>query len=76
MKLILLTIFVASGVATVRGMDKEEAKDMFRSMSEECREKEKASKDDVEVMVNEKYPDTKEGKCLMACMQEQFGVVS
>lgn len=57
-------------------MDKEEAKEMFRNMSQECKEQEKATNDDVETMVNEKYPDSKEGKCLMACMQEQFSIVS
>lgn len=49
---------------------------MFRNMSAECKEQEKATDADVDTMVNENYPDTKEGKCLVACMQETFGIVS
>lgn len=63
-------------VVAVTAIDKEEAKDMFRNMSQECKEQEKANDADVETMVNENYPETKEGKCLVACMQETFGVVS
>lgn len=72
----LLVLALSLLVATVYAMDKEEAKDMFRNMSQECKEKEKATDVDVETMVNEKYPESQEGKCLMACMQEQFGIVS
>jgi metal-dependent amidase/aminoacylase/carboxypeptidase family protein len=63
-------------IATVTCMDKDEAKEMFRNMSQECKEQEKATDADVETMVNENYPDSKEGKCLVACMQETFGIVS
>lgn len=63
-------------VVAVTALDKEEAKEMFRNMSQECKEQEKATDADVETMVNENYPETKEGKCLVACMQETFGIVS
>lgn len=77
MKIYQITILVASlAIASVRAMNKEEAKAMFRDMSQDCKETEKATDDDVETMINEKYPESKEGKCLVACMQEQFGVVS
>lgn len=65
----LLTVMVSA-------MDKEEAKEMFINMSQDCKEKVGAKDDDVNMMVNEQYPDSKEGKCMMACMQEQFGLVS
>lgn len=71
----LLLLVVGLLVVAVRGMDKEEAKDMFRNMAQDCKEQEKASDDDIETMVNESYPETDEGKCLIACMQEQFGIV-
>lgn len=70
----LLTIVVM--IVVVGAIDKKEAQDMFRNMSQDCKEKEGASDDDVEIMVAEKYPETMPGKCLVACMQEQFGVVS
>lgn len=63
-------------VVAVMAFDMEEAKGMFRNMSQECKDQEKASDDDVEEMVNQNYPSSKEGKCLVACMQETFGVVS
>lgn len=63
-------------VVAVTALDKEEAKEMFRNMSQECKEQEKATDADVETMVNENYPESKEGKCLVACMQETFGIVS
>lgn len=74
MKLLLL---LAVGLLTVvvRGMDKEEAKSMFRDMAQDCKGQEKASDADIETMVNENYPETAEGKCLIACMQEQFRIV-
>lgn len=62
-------------VVMVKAVDKEEAKEMFRNMSQDCKEQEKAKDEDVETMVNGAYPDTKEGKCLVACMQTQFGIV-
>lgn len=69
-------LILAVGLSIVMAMDKEEAKDMFRNMSQDCKNQEKAGDPDVETMLNEKYPETKEGKCMVACMQEQFGVVS
>lgn len=70
--------FMAVGflIVMVNAMDPKEARDMFRNMSQECKEQEKATDEDVETMIDEKYPDSKEGKCLIACMQEQFGIVS
>ena len=62
-------------VVAVTAIDKEEAKEMFRNMAQECKEQEKATDADVETMVNENYPESKEGKCLIACMQETFGIV-
>lgn len=62
-------------IGSVRAMDKKEAKEMFRGMSAECKEQENATDADVETMVNENYPETMPGKCLVACMQEQFGIV-
>lgn len=72
----LFSLLAFGLVVMVSAIDKEEAKEMFRNMSQECKEKEGAGDADVEMMINEKYPETNEGKCLMACMYEQFGVVS
>lgn len=77
MKIFYIAILlVGISISSVRAMNKTEMQQMFRDMSSDCKEKEKATDDDVEKMVQESYPDTKEGKCLVACMLEQFGVVS
>lgn len=71
----VVLLFVGIAIVSVKAMNKTEIQGMFRDMSQDCKEKEKATDDDVEKMIEEKYPETKEGKCLVACMQEQFGVV-
>lgn len=71
--------FLAVGLILVlvesEEIDREEAKEMFRNLSKDCKEQEKATDDDIEIMVNGTYPTSTEGKCLVACMQEQFGIV-
>jgi hypothetical protein len=39
----------------------QENKDMMKKMAEECRKKEGASEDEVELMTKQEYPKTKEG---------------
>jgi hypothetical protein len=56
-------------------IDPNEAKEMFRGMSQECKDSEKATDDDVEKMINEQYPESKEGKCLVACMQGKVNFI-
>lgn len=73
---VCLVLAIGLFIVTVKAMDKEDAKEMFRNMSQDCKEQEKASDKDVDTMVDEKYPETREGKCMVACMQEQFGIVS
>jgi hypothetical protein len=50
-------------------MSKDEIAEMMRSMSDECKKNEGASDLDVDMMIDEKYPQSKEGKCMIACMQ-------
>lgn len=57
------------------GMDKEQAQEMFKGMAQECKESQGASDDEVNLMAEGKYPETRPGKCLAACLQKQFGVV-
>lgn len=57
------------GISMVVAIDKKEAKEMFKGLAEECKTQEKATDGDVDMMVDEKFPETKEGKCLVACMQ-------
>lgn len=62
MKFILASALGLLAVVMVAAIDKEEAKEMFRGMSQDCKETEKASDADVELVINEKYPESKEVK--------------
>lgn len=57
-------------------MDEEGSKAMILGFVSGCQTKEGASDDDVERLFNKTLPTTTEGKCLSACMMEEFGVVS
>ena len=70
--IILATILMVNYVYT---MDKEQAQEMFKGMAQECKESEKASDDEVNLLADGKYPETRTGKCLAACLQKQFGIV-
>lgn len=49
---------------------------ILKSVAGTCKDKEGASDDDVNKISEAKVPETKEGKCLVACLGEQFGIVS
>mgnify|MGYP006359359891 CR=1 FL=1 len=69
MKFFLSSVLSLLAVVMVVAIDKEEAKEMFRGMSQDCKETEKATDADVELMISEQYPESKEGKCMVSCMQ-------
>jgi hypothetical protein len=48
---------------------------MIKSFSKKCKTDEGASDDDVENLSNGIAPETKEGKCLAACMGKQYGLM-
>lgn len=56
-------------------MDEAEGKEMLKGMAADCKEKEGATDEDVDGMINKDIPTTKPAKCLNACMMDQFGVV-
>lgn len=61
---LILTVGLFAALAAC-DMTKEEAKEMMMSMTENCREQEKPSEEEIDNMMNEKMPKTKEGKCYM-----------
>lgn len=56
---VFLSLCLLALFSVAMAIDKEEAKEMFRGMSQECKETEKATDADVETMINEQYPDSK-----------------
>lgn len=45
-------------------------------VGEKCAKQENASQQDIDELMTRKNPSRKEGKCLIACFNEEFGVVS
>jgi hypothetical protein len=65
--LIILLIAISSAHGNFSGL--------IKTMAATCKAKENASDADVEDLSNFKAPNTPEGKCLIACLAEQFGIV-
>lgn len=72
----LLLFFIIGFVAVSVNAVSEDMKETARGLAEDCVKETKASKADMESMINQELPKSPEGKCLMACMMTQFGVVS
>lgn len=72
----IIVLLLGSILSCAYGIDKEQAREMMIQMSEECREKEGATKEDVEHLADKNLPKTEPQKCLATCLQEQFSVVS
>lgn len=73
----LLSIFaIALLVAQAKSLTLAEHKSMLIGIAQECKATENASDDDMGRMVSKKAPETPEGKCLVACIMEEMGVVS
>lgn len=45
------------------------------TLANECKEKEKATDEDVQIFANHKLQQTSTGKCLVACIYEKYGGV-
>lgn len=50
--------------------------DFLKAILKPCQEKEGASDKDVIALSNKSKPETPEGKCLIACLGEQFGFMN
>lgn len=46
-----------------------------KKVAEECKESSQASDDDVKLLLDHELPTARNGKCLLACAQEKFGIV-
>lgn len=70
----VLAIFLF--VAYASAMNLAEQKAMLMGIAQECRDNEGASDGDLGRLVEHKPPESKEGKCMFACIMEQMDVVS
>lgn len=77
MKAFILLVVAVFSVAFVEcRMTASEQKQMLMGLAQECKASEDASDADLSKLVEKKAPDTKEGKCMFACIMEQMDVVS
>ncbi|XP_058062723.1 general odorant-binding protein 19d-like [Anopheles bellator] len=70
----VVLMLVGLALAGAKADEVSDAKQMLRGLTAECKTKEGASDTDVDGFVNDEAPETRTQKCLVACMQEQFGV--
>lgn len=48
---------------------------MEKKLFNDCKDKEKATDEDVKTMMARDIPTTRTGKCLIACVHENLGIV-
>jgi len=72
MKLIIISVTVLIALNYVQAGDKG---GMMKAISGKCKKQENASDDDVDKMSKGEPMQSKEGKCMAACLGEQFGIV-
>lgn len=70
--LLLEIIFIVQ----TSSMTPEEEHEVIHGVMESCRDKESGSESDMKVLEKMGVPDTKEGKCILACIFETVGIVS
>lgn len=58
---------------TINGEDEQE---LIHGIVESCKNKEMGSDEDVKLLEKFEIPNSKEGKCMMACVLESAGIVS
>lgn len=75
MHIILVAAALLVLAVGVNSMTMAEQKQMLMGVAMECKASENASDDDLGKLVEKKTQDTKEGKCLLACIMEQMDVV-
>lgn len=58
-----------------QGLTPEEKTELENKLLGDCKDKEKASDDDVKTLMDRALPTTPTGKCLLACVHETIGLV-
>jgi hypothetical protein len=75
-KMKYLFAFIAIAIAFNACVEAGKYTAIIKSMATSCKTQENASDQDVDDLANGKAAESKEGKCLSACMGHQFGIVS
>ena len=72
MKLLIVSVIVLIALNYAYAGEKG---GMMKAIAGKCKKQENASDDDVDKMSKGEPIQTKEGKCMAACLGEQFGIV-
>lgn len=76
-KILLLTeLTFIIFIAQTSSMSKEEEHEFIQGILGACRDKEHGSENDMRVLGNLQVPESREGKCMLACVLETVGIVS
>lgn len=71
---VVLSLLLICAVSVARA-DLERMRTMLRGIALECKVNEDASDDDLSRLVAKKPLESKEGKCMIACILEQMGIM-
>jgi hypothetical protein len=71
---VVLSFLIIAAVSFVLA-DPERMRTMLRGIALECKVNEDASDDDLSRLVGKKMIESREGKCMIACILEQMGVM-
>lgn len=75
MKLFVATL-ISLNILQVLARNKEVERDLMVKLLTECKTEEGGSDDDVEKLMRIEFPETREGKCILACGYNKIGIVS
>lgn len=76
MKFFIAVILCACALNSAHCLSKEQKLELAKAMIIECKDKESASNDDVSKLLSENLPESPEGQCMLACLNEKMGFVS
>lgn len=72
--LMVLTFFIF--IVQTNSISKEDEHEFIHGLLGSCKNRENGSEDDMKILENMQVPETREGKCMMACVLETIGIVS
>ena len=77
MKVLLITAYITILVLNiVEAISIEKRRQILMTALNDCKAKENAPESDFEKIIATQLPETHEGHCLIACVLEDFGIVS
>lgn len=70
-----VALLAIASYQVIAEMDEESFNAMFKNLSKECKKKENATDEDIDVIISKETPTTKPGQCIFVCLMTQYGMV-